>query len=304
MIINRDNMDTLASGFRDAFARGLTTVQARSNVDMLAIELQSMTAQEVYAWLAQFPQMEEWVGERTIRNMKQEGRVVRNRDWEIAIGVDRNHVMDDRYGAYGALFAGMGSAVSGHIAELVFGTLKDGFTKDCYDGQMFFDTDHPVGDGTYANTDADSIGAGSNAAGTPWFLCDLSMEHTRPIILQMRKRADNILRRDEDSNDNAFERREYLYGVDGRYNTACGFWQGAYGSKAALTKEAFKAAFSAIESVKGEAGRPLGLSPAHLLVPPALRESALLLVNAERNEAAPTNVWSKTVEPIVSPWLA
>ncbi|MXW36215.1 MAG: hypothetical protein F4Z60_12270, partial [Chloroflexi bacterium] len=137
MIINRENLDTLASGFQSAFTRGLTTAQARTRVEDVAIELPSMTASEVYAWLAQFPQMREWLGERVIHNPEQQGQVVRNRDWELAIGVHRNHIEDDRYGAYGQLFAGMGSSVAGHLAELVFEALKDGFSTKCYDGQNF-----------------------------------------------------------------------------------------------------------------------------------------------------------------------
>ena len=130
------------------------------------------------------------------------------------------------------------------------------------------------------------------------------MEFTRPIILQMRQRADRIIRRDRDEDDNVFDRKEFLYGVDGRYATAFGFWQGSYGSKSTLDADAYKAAFAAIEGQKGDAGRPIGLMPTHLIVPPALREAGLKLVNAEREENGASNVWSRTVELIVSPWLA
>lgn len=296
MIINRDNLDTLASGFQDAFKQGLTAAQARNRVEDVAMELPSMTAQEVYAWLAQFPQMREWLGERVIHNPEQQGQVVRNRDWELTIGVDRNHIQDDTYGAYGQLFAGIGSSVSGHLAELTFGALKDGFEMPCYDGQSFFDTDHPVAGGTASNS-----GGGS---GTPWFLCDLSMAFTRPIILQMRKRADHIVRMDREDDPNVFERKEFVYGVDGRYAAAYGFWQGSYGSKVALDADTYKAAFAVIEGQKGDQGRPLGLMPTHLIVPPSLRETALKIVNAERDNNGASNVWHRTTELIVSPWLA
>ena len=33
---------------------------------------------------------------------------------------------------------------SGHPDELIFNLLKNGFTSPCFDGQNFFDTDHPV----------------------------------------------------------------------------------------------------------------------------------------------------------------
>ncbi|MYH38004.1 MAG: hypothetical protein F4160_14540 [Rhodospirillaceae bacterium] len=301
MIINRENLDTLASGFQDAFTRGLTAAQARTRIEDVAVELDSMTAQEVYAWLKQFPQMREWLGERVIHNVEQEGQVVRNRDYELAIGVDRNHIEDDKYGVYGQLFAGMGSSVSGHLAELVFGSLKDGFDQPCYDGQNFFDTDHPVAGGTASNA---GFPSDRNNDMTPWFLCDLGMSFTRPIILQMRKRADRIVRRDRDEDANVFDRKEYLYGVDGRYATAYGFWQGSYGATVELNAANFKAGFAAIEGQKGDQGRPLGLSPTHLIVPPSLREAGMKLVNANLVDQGASNVWSGSVELIVSPWLA
>ncbi len=304
MIINRENLDTLATGFQDAFTRGLTAAQARSRVEQVAIETPSMTASEVYAWLKQFPQMREWVGERVIHNVEQEGQTIRNRDWELAIGVDRNHIEDDRYGAYGQTFAGMGASAAGHVATLVYDALKNGWTGMCYDGQNFFDTDHPVAGGTVANTDADSLPTGSAKDDTPWFLCDLGMDYTRPIVLQMRKRAERIVRRDRDEDANVFDRKEFLYGVDGRYATAYGFWQGSYGSRKDLTATNFAAAFAAIEGQKGAAGRPIGLMPTHLIVPPSLREKAMTIVNATDIQAGATNVWKGSVELIVSPWLA
>ena len=300
MIINRENLDTLASGFQETFTRGLTAAQARSNIEDVAIELPSMTAQEVYAWLAQFPQMREWLGERVVHNTEQEGQVVVNRDYELTIGVDRNHIEDDRYGAYGQLFSGMGASVAGHMATLVYGALKDGFNTLCYDGQNFFDTDHPIEDGVASNVDLPNDPANYQE---PWYLCDLSMEVTRPVILQMRKRADRIVRRDRDEDDNVFDRKEYLYGVDGRYAVAYGFWQGSFASRQALDAEHFATAFAAIESQRGAAGRPIGLMPTHLIVPPSLRGKAMTILNATHQAAGATNVWKDAAKLIVSPWL-
>ncbi len=304
MIINRENLETLASGFQKSFTAGLTAMQARSRIDIVATETSSMTAAEVYAWLKQFPQFREWLGERVIHNPEQEGQVIRNRDWELAIGVDRNHIEDDRYGAYSHLFTGMGASAAGHVAALVYGALKDGWTQMCFDGQNFFDTDHPVGDGTVANTDAVSVPNGTAAGDTPWFVCDLSMDYTRPIIVQMRKRAERIIRRDRDEDENVFSRKEFQYGVDGRYAAAYGFWQGCYGSRKDLVASNFAAAVAAIEGQKGAGGYPIGLTPTHLIVPPSLREKAMTIVNAVDIQNGATNVWKDSVELIVSPWLA
>ena len=300
MIINRENMDTLASGFQSSYMEGLTAKQALTGIAQVANELMSGTAAEVYAWLKQFPQMKEWVGERIVENVEQQGQTVKNRDFELTIGVDRNHIQDDQYGVYGQLFSGMGAAAAGHQAELVFAQLKDGFTNTCFDGQSFFDADHPVGDGTTSNL---LDPADVNNAVTPWYLCDLSMAITRPIVLQMRKRPDNIVRMDKDEDANVFMRKEFLYGIDARYAAAYGFWQGIVGSRLALNTDNYKTAYQMIEAQEGDKGRPLGLSPTHLIVPPSLRGDAMEIVNAMLTENGGTNVWGGTTELIVSPWL-
>ena len=41
------------------------------------------------------------------------------------------------------MFEEMGRAAATHPDELVFETVANGFTEECFDGQPFFDTDHP-----------------------------------------------------------------------------------------------------------------------------------------------------------------
>jgi phage major head subunit gpT-like protein len=54
-----------------------------------------------------------------------------------------------------------------HPDELVFGLLKDGFTAECFDGQPFFDPDHPIElhEGTTV-----SVSNMQDGAGRAWFL--------------------------------------------------------------------------------------------------------------------------------------
>ena len=60
----------------------------------------------------------------------------------------------------------------------------------------------------------------------------------------------------------------------------------------------------ALIGMKGDHGRPLGLLPDTLIVPPALEDKAREVVTAERNAAGATNIWKGTAEPVVVPWLA
>ena len=65
------------------------------------------------------------------------------------MGVTRTAIEDDQLGIYTPLFEEMGYGAATHPDELVFGLLKNGHTTNCFDGQSFFDTDHPV----YAEVD-------------------------------------------------------------------------------------------------------------------------------------------------------
>lgn len=308
MIINRANLDTLFASYNAAFRAGLIGMQASSQYMLVAMTANSSTSEGVYPWLGKIPGMKKWVGERVVENLRQHGFAIRNEDYEDTISVDRNSIDDDQYGVYTPMFQALGEAVASHPDELVWPLLKAGFSTLCYDGQNFFDTDHPVLDAdgdeaSVANTDADSITGGARQNETPWFLLDLRGT-MKPIVFQSRKRADNIVRMDREDDPNVFMRKEYIYGVDCRDNVGFGLWQKSYGSKRALTGEAYAAARAALLGLKGDYGRPLGIMPTHLVVPPALEEQGREILNAERNAAGATNVWRGTAELQVVPWLA
>ena len=51
-------------------------------------------------------------------------------------------------------------------------------------------------------------------------------------------------------------------------------------------------------------GRPLGIKPNLLVVPPALESKGLKLLNSENAAGGETNEWKGTAELLVVPWLA
>ena len=275
-------------------------MQANSQYMQVATVVPSSTAEEIYAWLGKISGLREWIGERQVQNLRQHGYTLRNRDFEDTIEVDRNHIEDDKFGVYGPMFTAMGEAVAAHADQLVWPLLKAGFSEPCYDGQYFFDTDHPVIEADGGTTTASNTGGG---AGAGWYLMDLRGA-LKPLVFQSRKRADNIVRKDREEDDNVFDRRQFLYGVHARSEAGFGLWQKAYGSKQGLTKDTFKAGYAALEAMLGDHGRPLGIMPTHLVVPPALREAGLEILNAERDANGATNVWRGTAELVVVPWLA
>lgn len=297
MLFNNGTLKTLNTSFNAAFQRGLG--QAASQRALVATTIQSSTRFNEYGWLGKFPGMREWLGDRVINQLNAYKYVIENRDWEDTVEVDRNDIEDDNLGIYGPLFEEMGRAGAAHPDEMVFAALKAGFATNCYDGQFFFDTDHPViaADGsitTVANTD------GGN--GEPWFLVDDSRA-LKPIIFQERKKL-QMVSKDRPDDDNVFHRRKLLYGIDARYNVGYGFWQLNWGSKQALDATSYANARAKMLGQKGDYGRPLGIMPKTLVVGPANEGAARKIVGNEFNAAGGTNEWFGTAKVEVVPWLA
>lgn len=185
----------------------------------------------------------------------------------------------------------MGHLARNHPEELIFGLLADGFSTSCYDGQNFFDTDHPQTDKSGAPVTVSNRQAGT---GPSWYLMDTSRA-VRPIVWQEREPYD-FVSKTSPSDDNVFMNNEFLYGVGARVNAGFGLWQLAFGSNAELTPENYAAARAAMMDFRSDDGRVLGVNPTTLVVPPALESDALHVVNTELT----TTGGSKPADPNTS----
>jgi phage major head subunit gpT-like protein len=297
MLINAANLDALRAGFKTSFQNGLG--MATPQYARIATTVPSTTGENKYGWLGQIPGMKEWLGDRVIQNIAQHDYAITNKDYELTIGVKRNDIQDDNLGIYAPLFTEMGRATTAHPDLLSFALLKNGFDAECYDGQPFFDTDHPVLDEDGTPQSVSNTGGGS---GTGWYLLDVSRA-IKPIIFQERKKPEFVAL-DKVDDPNVFMKKEFLYGVDGRSNVGFGFWQMAYGSKQTLNAAAYATARAALAEMKGDHGRPLGLMPNLLVVPPSLESAGRKILNSELGSGGETNEWKGTAELLVVPWLA
>lgn len=297
MIINSANLDAIRVGFSTAFRRGLG--QAQTQYGRVATTVPSSTKENKYGWLGKFPNMREWIGPRHVHGLAEHDYAVKNKSFELTIGVDRDDIRDDNLGVYDPMFVEMGESTAAHPDLLTWSLLKAGFSTTCYDGQYFFDTDHPVldEDGTMssvANTDGGS--------GTPWFLL-CTKRALKPIIYQEREKA-QFVAKDNPRDDNVFMNKEFVYGADGRWNVGFGFWQMAWGSKQTLNAENYEEARGGLMGMKGDHGRPLGLAPDLLVVPPSLEGAGRGLLQSQLVNGGESNKWAGTAELLVVPWLA
>lgn len=296
MKITGATLQTLFTAFNASFQGGLDQVETQYGA--IATTVTSTTRANEYGWLGKFPKMREWLGERVINKAMAHAYAITNRDFELTISVDRNDIEDDNIGIYAPLFREMGMSTAAHPDELVFELWQAAFDTPCYDGQNFFDTDHPVLDEDGATVSVSNMQAG---AGPAWYLVD-DTRALKPVIFQQRKTA-QMVAKDKPTDDNVFDRKEFVYGVDTRDNVGFGFWQFAFGSKAALDGDNYGAARAAMRNMKGDFGRKLGIRPKLLIVPPSLEKDGLEILNAERNAAGATNVWQNTARLMVADWL-
>lgn len=275
----------LFTGFAKNFKDGLA--KAPSQYTKIATVVKSTTASNTYGWLGQMPGLTEWIGDRTITAIQSHGYSIVNKKWANGVEIQRTDIEDDNVGIYSPLIEELGRAAAEKPDELVFGALRAGFTTACYDGQYFFDTDHPVGanvDGTspksVSNITDDSTGVSNENA---WFLLDCSRS-LKPIIYQERKAATPAQITDDNA-EKVFMKDVYTYGVDSRSNVGYGFWQMAHAVKGQLTAENLWKAIEAMRAVRGDGDKRLAIRPTHIVVPPSLEQAATKLLERElRNE--------------------
>ena len=142
MLVNRNNLSLIFKNLEARFNRGLADTSDLFWMKV-AMRMPSAGAETVHQWLSRFPEMREWLGERTIKALQGFKYVVPNRDFETTIEVERNDIEDDNLGIYGSQAAMAGESAARLPDQLVAALLNNGFKGKCFDGKPFFATNHP-----------------------------------------------------------------------------------------------------------------------------------------------------------------
>ncbi len=291
LVVNVSNIDALFRGFKTHFTQAFSGVKPAWQ--QIATKVTSTTASEDYGFLGSFPQLREWIGDRHVKNLQAFGYTLTNKKFESSVGVSRDCIEDDRYGVFGSVFQDMGHAAATHPDSLVIPLLAAGKSSLCYDGQYFFDTDHPVAGGVKSNW-----GGGTGKA---WYLLDVSRP-LKPLIFQVRRDYD-LRQMTRPDDEQVFMRDEFRYGVDARCAAGFGLWQMAYGSQQELNEASFEAACVAMATQTDDEGRPLGIRGNLLVVSPSMELAALKLLKSKIVAGGADNPYYGRAEIMVSPWL-
>lgn len=288
-------LHALTTSLSAAFTKGLAGVTPQYL--RIATEVPSSSASNTYGWLSDLPEIKEWIGERQLAVLSQQGYTVTNRTWESSIRVKRETIEDDQLGQFSIIASGFGRKIGVFPDTLAFKLLSEGFSSLCFDGQYFFDTDHPMAGGTYSNI----VGDIATDTGEPWFLIDES-QVLKPILFQNR-RPFKFVSLDDLDNPHTLLNNEFIYGVDGRCNVGFGFWQTAVGSRAPLTTANYEKAVDLLLGMVRDDSEPLGINPTTLVVGRKNRAAAKKIIDAMLVDGGDSNIYYKDVDIVNSPFI-
>jgi phage major head subunit gpT-like protein len=188
MIVTNTVLAALRTALRDEFRARMSELDAKGVWKLLSTVIPSGTKSNTYGWLGAFPQMREWVGDRVVKDMAEFAYQITNQKFESTLGVDRTDIEDDNLGQYRVMAREMADEYERFMNRRLADLISGGFANLCFDGQPFFNAEHPV----YPNTDgagtaadvSNIIGTGAEN-GSPWALLSLSGS-LKPFIVQQR----------------------------------------------------------------------------------------------------------------------
>ena len=142
MLINSATLAAAQRGFSTRFQAAFSAAQTFH--EPLVTEVPSFAKEEVHGFMDRIPKMREWLGDRQLNNLVARDVTVRNKPYEDTIEVDRDDIEDDRLGVYNPRIEMLGMQARKLWDQLLVEVLQAGTAAEAYDGQYFFDTDHPV----------------------------------------------------------------------------------------------------------------------------------------------------------------
>lgn len=162
MLVNAKVVKNIFVNLKATFQKAFT--QAPTDWTKVAMLVTSTSKENDYAWLSRFPKMREWIGDKAVKSLAAFGYTIKNKDWEATIEVDRNDIEDDQLLGYAQQAQAAGQSAAELPVDIVFALLSNGFSNLCYDGQPFFDVDHPVSGKSVSNKGTKKLSAASYAA--------------------------------------------------------------------------------------------------------------------------------------------
>jgi phage major head subunit gpT-like protein len=112
----------------------------RNLASSLATFVDSSLPQEDYSFIGQIPIMQQWTDERSIKALKEYGFTITNKKFEATIGIQREVLEDERWGAIKMRIMGLADAAVAHYDQILFSLING--NGNAYDGTAFYHANH------------------------------------------------------------------------------------------------------------------------------------------------------------------
>jgi phage major head subunit gpT-like protein len=178
MVVNKQNLQLIFVNLKKTFQNAFKETPAVWQ--KFAMRVDSTGKENSYSWLSRFPKLKEWIGDKSSKWLEAFKYTIVNKPFAANVKVSKHDVKD------GDLFGSViqakqaGKSAQEWYGDLVYPLMNEGFTNLCYDGQPFFDDDHPVNGQSVSNKGTKKLSAGTVAE------IEASYGKARQTLLEMK----------------------------------------------------------------------------------------------------------------------
>lgn len=151
MLITPATLQGLQTNFSLVFQKAYESTDVW--FDRIATTVPSTTRTNTYGWVERIPSMREWIGPRTLNNLKAQAYVLANKRFEGTIEVERDEIEDDDGSL--AMYRTMIVPEFGRIVkkqpDILITQMLQANTALAWDGLPIFSNSHVIGSDTYDN---------------------------------------------------------------------------------------------------------------------------------------------------------
>jgi phage major head subunit gpT-like protein len=141
MIINGATLESLRVGLQATFQTAFD--ETTPEWERFAQRMQTTNDTESFNWLEGMPTVKQWVDDAQFETFSADTWEISWEKWQAGIVVAREDIVDDKLGNVLPRIGDLGAVVRRHPGVRLFQKLKAGDSQVCFDGEYFFDTDHP-----------------------------------------------------------------------------------------------------------------------------------------------------------------
>ena len=303
-VIKPERIKQLETDIKMNFQVGQDSKKVDTSHMRFTMVVPSNSASNNYQWLGEMVDVKEWVGPRKLGNVQMHVYELPNKSWENSFDVTEEEMQDNQLAGKYLNAQALGQKIMSHPAVITFEALAKGHLSPCYDGQNFFDTEHPkyaVNDGTGAVTKVSNMDVGDDPEALAWFLLDTT-GIVQPFVFQPRTAVRFMTNGRTDESEAFFMEKKIKFGADYRGNAGYGLWYKAYRSTQPLTAENIKKAYIAMTGFEANGGTNLEVTPDLLVVPSLMKFDAAKILKSKLIEGSDNDLYD-LLEVLESPKL-